>query len=84
MPRQKTSHRIEEAGITRSELANRLNKKNPQITRLLRGDNNFIVKTMEVIPEDLGCNYRPHLEPKDCEKNKPIFHKEGAPDLGAP
>lgn len=59
--------RMEEVGITRSELADRLNKKKPQITRFLRGNNNFTIATMVEIADALGCNYRSHLEPRDCE-----------------
>lgn len=64
---EKVVHRMEEAGVTRSELADRLGKKKPQVTRLLRGGNNFTVETMVEIADALGCNYRSHLEPKDCE-----------------
>ena len=59
--------RMVEAGVTRSELADQLGKKKPQMTRLLRGSNNFTVETMVEIADALGCNYRSHLEPKDCE-----------------
>lgn len=59
--------RMEEIGISRSELADRLGKKKPQISKLLRGNNNFTVETMVEIADALGCNYRSHLEPKECE-----------------
>ena len=59
--------RMKEAEVTRSDLAEILGKKKPQITRLLRGDNNFTVQTMVEIADALGCNYRSHLEPKECE-----------------
>jgi len=58
--------RMKEADVTRSDLAEILGKKKPQITRLLRGDNNFTVQTMVEIADALGCNYRSHLEPKEC------------------
>lgn len=59
--------RMEEVGITRSELADRLNKKRPKITHLLRGNNNFTIATMVEIADALGCNYRSHLEPREGE-----------------
>jgi len=60
---EKIVRRMEESGISRSELADRLGKKKPQITRLLKGNNNFTVETMVEIADALGCNYRSHLEP---------------------
>ena len=59
--------RMEETEVTRSELAERLGKQKPQITKLLRGNNNFTIETMVEIANALGCNYRSHLEPKECE-----------------
>jgi len=64
---EKIVRRMEEAGVSRSDLASRLSKKKPQITRLLRGSNNFTVETMVEIADALGCNYRSHLEPKECD-----------------
>lgn len=59
--------RMEETEVTRSELAERMGKLKPQVSKLLRGDNNFTVATMVEIADALGCNYRCHLEPKDCD-----------------
>lgn len=59
--------RMEATEVTRSELAERMGKLKPQVSKLLRGDNNFTVATMVEIADALGCNYRCHLEPKDCD-----------------
>lgn len=59
--------RMEETEVTRSALAERLGKLKPQISKLLRGNNNFTIATMVEIADALGCNYRSHLEPKDCD-----------------
>lgn len=64
---EKTIRRMQELGISRTELAARLEKKQPQITKLLRGDNNFTIETMVQIAVALDCQIRCHLEPSECE-----------------
>jgi transcriptional regulator with XRE-family HTH domain len=64
---EKTVRRMQELNVTRTELADRLGKKQPHITRLLRGNNNFTIETMVQIAEALDCHFRCHLEPAECE-----------------
>lgn len=58
---------MRELGISKSDLAQRLNAKRPFVTRLLSGQNNFTVETMVRISRALDCNFRPHMERKECE-----------------
>jgi transcriptional regulator with XRE-family HTH domain len=50
-------------GISRTELASRLEVRPGMVTRLLSGQNNFEVSTMVRIAMALNCRYRSHLEP---------------------
>lgn len=64
---EKTVRRMQELNVTRTELADRLGKKQPHITKLLSGNNNFTIETMVQIAEALECHFRCHLEPAECE-----------------
>lgn len=64
---EKTVRRMQALGITRTELADRLGKKQPHITKLLSGNNNFTIETMVQIAEALECHFRCHLEPANCQ-----------------
>ncbi|MGP8198439.1 MAG: helix-turn-helix domain-containing protein [Limisphaerales bacterium] len=50
-------------GISKTELANRLEVQPGLVTRLLNGRNNFEVSTMVRIAMALNCRLRSHLEP---------------------
>ncbi len=62
-----TVRRMQALGISRSELAQRLGKKQSHVTKLLGGNNNFTIETMVQIAEALGCHFRCHLEPTSCQ-----------------
>ncbi|MFP4166427.1 MAG: helix-turn-helix domain-containing protein [Opitutales bacterium] len=64
---EKTVRRMQELDVTRTELAERLGKKQSHITKLLGGNNNFTIETMVRIAEALDCHFRCHLEPVDCD-----------------
>jgi plasmid maintenance system antidote protein VapI len=64
---EKTVQRMQELNVTRTELAERLGKKQPHITKLLSGNNNFTIETMVQIAEALDCHFRCHLEPANCQ-----------------
>lgn len=48
-----------EHGISRTELAQRLGKTQPFVTKLLRGDNNFTLRTLSDVFSSMG--YAAHL-----------------------
>lgn len=56
--------RMEEGGISKSELANRLEVRPGAVTKLLSGRNNFEIETMCRIAMALNCRYRSHLQPQ--------------------
>lgn len=64
---EKTVRRMQELNVSRTELADRLGKKQSHITKLLSGNNNFTIETMVQIAEALKSHFRCHLEPTDCE-----------------
>jgi plasmid maintenance system antidote protein VapI len=64
---EKTVRRMQALGVTRTELAERLGKKQSHITKLLGGSNNFTIETMVQISEALECHFRCHLEPANCQ-----------------
>jgi plasmid maintenance system antidote protein VapI len=48
-------------GVSRTELASRLNVRPGMVTRLLTGKNNFELATMVRLAKALGCRFRSHL-----------------------
>ncbi len=64
---EKTVRRMQALDMTRTELAERLGKKQSHITKLLAGSNNFTIETMVQIAEALDCHFRCHLEPANCQ-----------------
>ena len=60
-------NRMDAIEMTRSELAERLGKKKPQITRLLRGNNNFTLETMVEIADAMDCTLSSTLKPKESK-----------------
>lgn len=59
--------RMEEFGLSKSELAEKMGVKRSFVTRLLSGNNNFTLETMVRIARSLDCSLRSHLEPKGFE-----------------
>jgi hypothetical protein len=55
--------RMEQLGVTRTELAKRLDVQPGLVTRLASGNNNFTLETMVRIALALGSIYRAHLQP---------------------
>jgi transcriptional regulator with XRE-family HTH domain len=51
-------------GITRADLARRMNVSPAFITRVLRGDCNFTIETMTKLARAVGSELRLHLEPE--------------------
>jgi transcriptional regulator with XRE-family HTH domain len=60
-------NRMEAIEMTRAELAERLGKKKPQITRFLRGNNNFTLETMVEIADAMDCTLTTTLKPKESK-----------------
>ena len=56
--------RMQELGVTKTELANRLEAKPAFVTRLLSGGNNFELTTMVRLARALESDFRCHLQPK--------------------
>ncbi len=56
--------RIEKLGITRSELASRLDTSPAYITKILRGNANFTLKSMVRIACALESDLKIHLQPE--------------------
>lgn len=55
--------KMTEAGISKTELASRMEVWPGMVTRLLSGRNNFELVTMVRIAMALDCRFRSHLEP---------------------
>jgi plasmid maintenance system antidote protein VapI len=56
--------RMEELGVTKTELAQRLEAKPAFVTRLLSGGNNFELTTMVRLARALESDFCCHLQPK--------------------
>ena len=59
--------RMEQLGVSKTELAKRLDVQPGLVTRLASGKNNFTVDTMVRIAIALQSTYRSHLQPKGQE-----------------
>jgi len=55
--------RMKERGISKGQLAVRLQAKPAFITRLVSGHNNFTIETMVRVARALDCEFRCHLQP---------------------
>lgn len=56
--------RMKHLGVTKSQLAVKLEAKPALVTRLLSGKNNFELATMVRLARVLDCEFRSHLQPK--------------------
>jgi transcriptional regulator with XRE-family HTH domain len=70
--------RMKERGVSKSQLAFRLQAKPAFVTRLVSGHNNFTLETMVRVARALDCEFRSHLQPAgtkacwiDVLKNEP-------------
>ncbi len=55
--------RMKQGGISKSQLAIRLQAKPAFVTRLVSGHNNFTLETMVRVARALDCEFRCHLQP---------------------
>lgn len=55
---------MDRQGISRSELARRIDTSPAYITKILRGSTNFTLDTMVKVARALNCSFRCHLEPE--------------------
>jgi transcriptional regulator with XRE-family HTH domain len=55
---------METQGITRADLARRMNVSPAFITKILRGNSNFTLETMTKLARAVGSELRLHLEPE--------------------
>jgi len=60
--------RMEELGITRSALADRLNVSKPYITKLLRGDVNFTLKSVAELSQALESDFDIDIFPEGASR----------------
>jgi ribosome-binding protein aMBF1 (putative translation factor) len=56
--------RMKELGVSKSELAAKLDTRPSMVTRLLSGKNNFELATMVRLARALDCDYKSHLQPR--------------------
>ena len=59
--------RMEDLGITRSELARRLDTSPAYITKILQGNANFTLKSMVRIAQALEADLKTHLQPEGVQ-----------------
>ena len=59
--------RMKELGVTKSQLAVKLEAQPALVTRLLSGKNNFELVTMVRMARALDCEFRCHLQPKGTQ-----------------
>ena len=58
-------NRMEEQGISRSELARRIGVSPAYVTKILRGSTNFTLDTMVKVARALDCEFRCRLQPRE-------------------
>jgi transcriptional regulator with XRE-family HTH domain len=56
--------RMQELGVSKTELANRIGTSPAYVTKILRGETNFTFDTMVKLGSALDCEFRGHLQPK--------------------
>ena len=59
--------RMEHLGLSRSELASRIDSSPAYVTKILRGSSNFTLQSMVKIARAVGCGLRTHLQPEGTE-----------------
>ncbi len=72
--------RMDELGITKSELARRIGSSPAYVTKILRGDTNFTFDTMVKLGTALDCEFRCHLQPKGRDGQWMDFMREEPAD----
>lgn len=60
--------KLREQGMTRAELARRIGKSKPYVTKVLRGEANFTLQTMTALAEAVGARFHPHLADGRCSR----------------
>jgi transcriptional regulator with XRE-family HTH domain len=73
---QEVVNRMSDLGVSRSELATRIDVKPAFVTKILRGDNNFTLDTMTKVGRALKARLRVHLEPDGMDSDWLDFLKE--------
>lgn len=73
--------KMKELNISRAELAKRLGKSKPFITKLLDGNHNLTVKTMVSMAQALECDLLLDLAPKGFKQSiqRIFYHKSTKP-----
>lgn len=78
--------RMEERGISKSELASKMGVKPAAISKFLGGGNNFTIETMVKVAQALNCQVRVNLQPEGVAsewlnflKKKPIQQPQPEP-----
>ncbi len=78
---------MEDLGITRSELANRLGKSKARISQLLSGSSNMTIGTLSDIAFELGLTldktFREYSEQRHRIAEKPAGNAKTMPDVSA-
>lgn len=69
---EKIVARMEEINITRKQLAERLNVSKAYITKMLRGNINFTLKTLVALGKVLDCDMQIDFSPKGSSRY--VFH----------
>jgi|GEM_PF-1578775 len=69
--------RMKQLGMTKGQLAVKLEAKPALVTRLLSGKNNFELATMVRLARALDCEFRSHLQPKGTQAMwMDVLHEE--------
>lgn len=72
------ARRMEELGVSRSELARRLDTSPAYITKILRGEANFTLKSMVKIAHALESRLTTHMQPEGTSSTWfDLFQQEG-------
>jgi len=59
--------RMEQVGMSRSQLAAEIDASPAYVTKILRGSTNFTLQSMVRIGRALGCELRTHLQPEGMQ-----------------
>ena len=64
---------METQGVSRSELARRIDASPAYVTKILRGSTNFTLESMVKVAMALDCEFKPHLKLKATAKRSNVM-----------
>jgi transcriptional regulator with XRE-family HTH domain len=72
---EEVTRKMEEEGLTRAKLSEKIGVNPAYITKILRGNTNFTLETMVKVARALNSRVRIHLQREDCQSEWMEFLK---------